>query len=111
MEQTAWYMQSLQLIILAMAFIIGQFLHIIKKNKLDSHQLFKDWYQDHSFSFWIQIIVGLSVLESLMAQLSMPTNVFGWFAFFYTGIAAGIAGSSIGMTADEEVKKRKNGGK
>lgn len=98
--------ESIQLIILAVSFIVGQVIHICKSNQLDNKRQFRDWYKDNSISFWVQSVAGLGVLEVLMSQLAIPTSIFGWFAFIYAGLNAGIAGSSVSITANREIKKR-----
>ena len=98
------------LVILLVSFVIGQFIHIIKTNRLDTQRALKDWYRENKFSFWVQVIVGVGVLESLLNNISFPNTVSGWFVLIYTGLNCGIAGSSVGQTANRHIKSKINGG-
>ena len=102
--------QLLVVAVLFFSFTIGQLLHIAKTNSLDNKKQLKVWYHENLITFWTQVILGMSVLQVIMSQLDLPVNLFGWVAYFYAGLNAGIAGNSVGQTVNKEIVKVKGKG-
>lgn len=85
-------------LILFISFLIGQVVHVIKKNNIEQSIQLKEWYRQNCFTFWIQVFLGLSILQVMMFQLNTPTNFSEWFSYFYIGVNAGMTSSSAGMS-------------
>ncbi len=87
--------EFLEILVLLTSFVIGQIIHLIKKNKLDNDLSVINWLKKNKITFLITIICGFGILESLMAQMIYPTRIVGWLTLFYSGFTTGFAGSSL----------------
>lgn len=96
--------EAIEIFALAIAYLFGSFIHIYKKNNFDSDVLFKKWFNENKYGFFIQTFVGMSVIQVLIISTEAPSSPLGWFTLFYIGVTAGISGNSFGTSLNKRIK-------
>lgn len=99
--------ETIEIFWLAFAYIVGSLIHVYKKNTVDSDYTFKLWMKKNKYSFIIQTFIGMSVVQVLISQYPAPVTPLNWFTLLYIGVATGISGNSIGLSAGNTIRYNK----